>query len=264
MRRRRVSPGLTAVAVVAGAVIVLPVLALLTRVPWSALAESLASDDALKALRLSAVTSVASAAASVVLGVPLAWALARGPVALMGRVRPLVTMPLVLPPTVAGLGLLALLGRNGVLGRPIFEATGWALPFTTMAVIVAGVFVGMPFLVMVAEAAFAALPAELEDAAETDGASGWRLFWSVALPQARHAIATGAVLAWARALGEFGATLTFAGSMPGLTRTMPMQVYTAMEVAVQQAYALSLVLVVVSVAVLWSLRGALGRALTSR
>ena len=264
MRRTQVSGPLAAIAVAAGAVIVLPVLALLTRVQWSSVAVSLASEDALRALRLSAVTSVSSAVISVVLGVPLAWALARGPRAITSRIRPLVTMPLVLPPTVAGLALLALLGRKGVLGGPIFAATGWSMPFTTVAVIVAGVFVGMPFLVLVVEAGFTALPRDIEEAAQTEGASASRVFRSIAMPQARHAIATGAVLAWARALGEFGATLTFAGSMPGVTRTMPMQVYTAMEVDVRQAYALSMVLVVVSVAVLWALRGALGRALVSR
>jgi molybdate transport system permease protein len=264
MRRRRVSGGTAIVAVIAGSLIVLPVGALLTRVPWSQLVATLAAPDSLAALRLSAWTSITAAGLSVVLGVPLAWALARGPQRVMSRVRPLVTMPLVLPPTVAGLAMLALLGRNGLLGAPIYSATGWALPFTAAAVVVAGVFVGMPFFVLVVESGFAALPRELEDAAETEGASPGQILRTIALPQARHAVLTGAVLAWARALGEFGATLTFAGSMPGLTRTMPMQVYTAMDVDLGQAYALSLILVMVSVAVLWLLRGAVGRALISR
>lgn len=264
MRRSRVSQPLAAVATVAGGFIVLPVIALLARVPWNGLASALSSPDSLAALRLSVGTSLLATAVSVVLGVPLAWSLARGPRGVAARVRPLVTMPLVLPPTVAGLAMLALLGRNGIAGRPLYELTGWAAPFTTAAVVLAGVFVGMPFLVLVVEAGFAALPRDIEEAAETDGASRWRVFWSVALPQARHALVTGSVLAWARSLGEFGATLTFAGSLPGTTRTMPMQVYTAMDVDLGQAYALSLVLVAVSVSVLWALRGAVGAAWVSR
>lgn len=264
MIRRRVSTPIAVVAAAGGALVLLPVVALLLRVPWVSLIATLTAPDSVRALRVSALTSVAATALAVLLGVPLAWALARGPQRMMSQLRPLVTMPLVLPPTVAGLAMLALLGRGGVLGGPVYAATGWALPFTTLAVVVAGVFVGMPFLVLVVESAFAALPRELEDAAETDGATPSRVFRSIALPQAGHAVATGAVLAWARALGEFGATLTFAGSLPGVTRTMPMQVYTAMEVDIGQAYALSLVLVVISVVVLWTLRGAVGRALVSR
>lgn len=260
MNRRHVSAPVATVAAVSGLFIVLPVIALLTRVPWRGLPTALSSPDALAALKLSLGTSLAAMVISVVLGVPLAWGLARGPAWLASKVRPLVTMPLVLPPTVAGLAMLALLGRSGMLGRPLYELTGWAAPFTTVAVVLAGVFVGMPFLILVVEAGFAALPRDIEEAAETDGASPARIFASIAIPQAGHAIATGAVLAWARSLGEFGATLTFAGSLPGATRTMPMQVYTAMEVDSGQAYALSLVLVAVSVAVLWALRGAVGKA----
>ena len=237
-----------------GLLIVAPVLALLSRVPWSHLLSELSSSDSVNALRVSLLSSILATGFAVVLGVPLAWLLARGPSSITKFIRPLVTLPLVLPPTVAGLALLVLLGRNGVLGSWIYQVTGWAMPFTFVAVVVAGVFVGLPFLVLVVESGFAQLPPEIEEAAETDGANPNQLFMQVAVPQVRGSIVTGAILAWARALGEFGATLTFAGSMPGITRTLPMQVYVALESNLANAYALSVVLVVISVTVLYVMR----------
>lgn len=254
MKRQRVSAPIAFVAILASIVIVAPVVALLARVPWGHLLSELSSEDSLKALRVSLFSSLLATLFAVALGVPLAWLLARGPSSVTKYIRPLVTLPLVLPPTVAGLALLALMGRNGVVGSWIYEATGWAMPFTFIAVVVAGVFVGMPFLVLVVESGFAQLPQEIEEAAETDGANANQLFLNVAVPQVRGSIVTGAILAWARALGEFGATLTFAGSMPGITRTLPMQVYVALESNVANAYALSVVLVVVSVTVLYVMR----------
>ena len=254
MKRQRVSLTLAVPAVAGGLLIVAPVLAMLSRVPWSHLLVELSSSDSLNALRVSLLSSILATAVAIVLGVPLAWVLARGPISITKYIRPLVTLPLVLPPTVAGLALLALMGRNGVIGSWIYQATGWAMPFTFVAVVVAGVFVGMPFLVLVVESGFAQLPPEIEEAAETDGANSNQLFMQVAVPQVRGSIMTGAILAWARALGEFGATLTFAGSMPGITRTLPMQVYVALESNLANAYALSVVLVIISVTVLYSMR----------
>ncbi len=257
MKRQHVSLPIAVVAAVGSIFIVAPVMALLVRVPWGHLLTELSSQDSVNALRISLMSSLLATLLAVALGVPLAWMLARGPRSLTQFIRPLVTLPLVLPPTVAGLALLALLGRNGVIGSLIFQATGWAMPFTFMAVVAAGVFVGMPFLVLVVESGFAQLPREVEEAAETDGAQANQIFLNVAVPQVRGSIVTGAILAWARALGEFGAALTFAGSMPGITRTLPMQVYVALESNLANAYALSVVLIVVSVTVLYVMRSEL-------
>jgi len=243
--------------------IALPIAGLLARVPWTSLGEQLSSNESLLALRVSLTTSVVAAVCAVVLGVPVAWLLARGPQKVASVIRPIVMAPIVLPPTVAGLALLALLGRNGVLGRFIFESTGYAMPFTMTAVVVAGVFVGMPFLIMVVESAFFQLDPEIEQAAETDGAQSGDIFWHVSLPQVRRALGTGAALAWARTLGEFGATLTFAGSFPGVTRTLPQQVYVALETNLSNAYALSGLLLGVSITVMVILRGNLRNPFTN-
>ncbi len=254
-RQKRISPAVGSFAGLGVLVVVLPILALLVRVPWTTLAAELSSPESVLALRVSLVTSLAAAMFSVALGVPVAWLLARGPQSVTALIRPVVMAPIVLPPTVAGLSLLALLGRNGVLGRFIYDATGYAMPFTMIAVILAGVFVGMPFLIMVLETAFVQLDPEIEQAAETDGAHAGQIFWQVSVPQVRHALGTGAALAWARALGEFGATLTFAGSFPGVTRTLPQQVYVALESNLSNAYALSGLLLVISIVMMAILRG---------
>jgi molybdate transport system permease protein len=190
----------------------------------------------------------------VLLGVPLAWVLARS--AFRGRalLRAFVTVPLVLPPVVGGVALLSLLGRQGVLGRPLLELFGVSLPFTTAAVVVAEAFVDLPFLVLAVEGALRGADQRFEDAAATLGATRWYTFRRVTLPMVSPGVAAGAVLCWARALGEFGATLTFAGNFPGTTRTMPLEVYIALQTDPAAAIALSLVLLLVSVAVLAALR----------
>ncbi len=264
IRQRTVSRGVVVCAVIASAVLLLPILGLLWRVPWAGLLQQLSTEDSKKALVLSLETSVVSAILAVLLGVPLAWVLARGNQRVAKLLRPWVTSPLVLPPTVAGLALLVLMGRNGILGRSLYQLTGWSMPFTTIAVVVAGLFVGMPFVVLVVEAAFRQLPLEIEEAATTDGADASDIFWRIALPQSRNAVITGATLAWARALGEFGATLTFAGSLPGVTRTLPMQVYVALESDLPNAYALSAVLIAISLTVLYLLRSSLLSVWSSR
>jgi molybdate transport system permease protein len=161
------------------------------------------------------------------------------------------------------MALLALLGRRGLIGRYIYEVTGWSMPFTTTAVIFAGVFVGMPFLTLVVESTFRHLPKDQQDAAEIDRASNFALFWKIALPQSRNGIATGAILAWARALGEFGATIMFAGALPGLTQTWPMQVYFDVDQDMRAAYALSAVMALLAIGVVYSLRNQLREAFTS-
>jgi molybdate transport system permease protein len=260
MMHRKVDRATGAVAVIASLVIILPVLALLTKVPWGTFFQRLGEPNSLSAINLSLWSSLLSALIAVILGIPLAWFLARSSNRITNILRPLVLAPIVLPPTVAGMALLALLGRNGLLGGYIYKVTGWTMPFTSSAVVLVGVFVGMPFLVLVAESTFRRLPSDVEDAAVTDRASTRTLFARIALPQSRSGIATGAVLAWARALGEFGATMMFAGSLPGRTQTWPMQVYAAMDIDLGTAYTLSAVMVFVAVAVIFGLRKQLRQA----
>jgi molybdate transport system permease protein len=231
-----------------------PFLGLLWRVPWGDAWSTLTSDVVGQAFWLSMRTSLTSAGLSVVFGVPLAWLLAR--VAFPGRsvVRALTTLSMVLPPVVGGVALFFAFGRRGLFGQYLDDWFGITLPFTTTAVVMAQTFVAMPFLVLTVEAALHQLDRRHEDAARTLGASRWYVFRRVTLPAVRPAVVAGTVLAWARALGEFGATITFAGNFPETTQTMPLATYLALETDPDDALVLSLVLVVVSFAVLIGLR----------
>ncbi len=250
------APGLLAGAGLVGAVfLVLPLAGLVLRTPWADLPRLLGSPVVGEALRLSLFCATAATGFSLLLGVPLAWLLARSGSRLVPLLRALVTLPLVLPPVVGGVALLLVLGRNGLVGRWLNEWWGVSLPFTPAAVVLAETFVAMPFLVVSVEGAFRGLDGRPEEAATTLGASPGRVFWSVTLPLAGPSILAGAVLAWARALGEFGATMTFAGSFPGRTETMPLAVYHALETDPPAATALSLVLLVACLLVLVLLRG---------
>ncbi|WP_435054308.1 ABC transporter permease [Nonomuraea angiospora] len=241
-------------ALVGLAFLVLPLAGLLIRAPWSTLLERLAEPQVLEALRLSLVCATIATALCLVLGVPLAWLLAR--VDFPGRrvVRALVTVPLVLPPVVGGVALLLVLGRRGLVGQWLESSLGITLPFTTAGVVVAEAFVAMPFLVISVEGALRGADRRFEEAAATLGASRWTVFRRVTLPLIAPGVVAGAVLCWARALGEFGATITFAGNFPGTTRTMPLAVYLALETEPEAAIVLSLVLLAVSVIILASLR----------
>jgi molybdate transport system permease protein len=241
-------------AVIGLAFLVLPFAGLLLRAPWSTLGTRLLLPEVRGALLLSLTTATAATGAALVLGVPLAWLLAR--TAFPGRrlVRALVTVPLVIPPVVGGVALLLVLGRNGVVGRHLYEWWGLSLPFTPAAVVVAQVFVAMPFLVISVEGALRGADRRYEEAAATLGANRWTVFRRVTLPMVAPGVVAGAVLAWARALGEFGATITFAGNFPGRTQTMPLAVYLAMQESPESAVVLSLVLLAVSLAVLAALR----------
>ncbi|MFF7634925.1 molybdate ABC transporter permease subunit [Kitasatospora sp. NPDC008050] len=235
--------------------LVLPLLGLVIRAPWRALPGQLAGAEVWQALRLSLICATAATAVALVLGVPLAWLLARTEFPGRRLIRALVTLPLVLPPVVGGVALLLVLGRNGIVGRWLDSAFGITLPFTTPGVVVAEAFVAMPFLVISVEGALRAADPRYEEAAATLGASRLTAFRRVTLPLIAPGVGAGAVLAWARALGEFGATITFAGNFPGTTQTMPLAVYLAMENDPEAAIALSLVLLAVSIAVLAGLRG---------
>jgi molybdate transport system permease protein len=253
--RRRVPVALLVPAVAGLVFLVLPLAGLLVRAPWSGLPRRLAAPGILTALGLSLQTATLATVVSVVLGVPLAWLLAR--VDFPGRrvVRALVTVPLVLPPVVGGVALLLVLGRRGLLGAWLDATFGVTLPFTTTGVVVAEAFVAMPFLIIAVEGALRGADTRYEEAAATLGAGRWTTFRRVTVPLVAPGIAAGAVLCWARALGEFGATITFAGNFPGVTQTMPLAVYQTLEGGdLDGAMVLSLILLVVSVTILASLR----------
>ncbi|MFC8850151.1 MULTISPECIES: ABC transporter permease [unclassified Micromonospora] len=234
--------------------LVLPLTGLLARAPWATLPQRLAAPGVLTALRLSLLTATLATLLCLALGVPLAWVLAR--VRFPGRrlVRALVTVPLVLPPVVGGVALLLVFGRRGLLGGWLDATFGITLPFTTAGVVLAEAFVAMPFLVIAVEGALRAADTRYEEAAATLGAGRWTTFTHVTLPLVAPGVAAGAVLCWARALGEFGATITFAGNFPGRTQTMPLAVYLALETDLEAAIVLSLVLLTVSVTILAGLR----------
>ncbi|GAB2822743.1 ABC transporter permease [Actinocorallia aurea] len=241
-------------AAVGLAFLVLPLVGLLVRAPWRTLPQRLTEPAVLEALRLSLFTATLATAICLVLGVPLAWVLARTRFRARGLVRALVTVPMVLPPVVGGVALLLVLGRNGLVGRYLDEAFGITLPFTTAAVVIAEAFVALPFLVITVEGALRAADPRFEEAAATLGASRWTVFRRVTLPLIAPGVLAGGVLCWSRALGEFGATITFAGNFPGETQTMPLAVYLALETDPEAAIVLSLVLLAVSVAILSALR----------
>ena len=245
---------IAAPALLAVAFLFLPLLALLVRAPWSDLSTCSPQHTATTALRLSLVCATSATILSFVLGVPLAWVLAR--VQFPGRslLRAVVTVPLVLPPVVGGVALLFALGRFGVLGQYLDRWFGYDIPFTTTAVVIAETFVAMPFLVVTVEGALRSADQGLDEAAATLGAGRATVFWRVTLPLIRPSLLAGAVLCWARALGEFGATITFAGNIPGTTQTMPIAIYNAMQDDPEPAIALSLVLLVVALVVLSALR----------
>jgi molybdate transport system permease protein len=241
-------------ATVALLFLLLPLAGLLIRAPWRGLPALLGDPSVRQALRLSLLSASAATGLSLLFGIPLAWVLAR--LRFPGRrlVRALVTLPLVLPPVVGGVGLLYAFGRRGVLG-PALQSVGISLSFTTAGVVLAEAFVAMPFLIITVEGALRSADQGFEEAAATLGARRMTVFRRVTVPLIAPSLGAGAVLCWARALGEFGATITFAGSFPGRTETMPIAVYYALENDPDAAIALSLVLLVVSVVVLVSLRG---------
>jgi molybdate transport system permease protein len=241
-------------AAIAVTFLLLPLVGLLLRAPWRTLPQVLAKAEALDALRLSLETASAATVISVVLGVPLAWVLARARFPGRSLLRGLVTLPLVLPPVVGGVALLFALGRRGFVGQYLDQWFGITLPFTTAGVVVAETFVAMPFLIVTVEGALRSANVGLEEAAATLGSRPFTTFRHVTLPLISPSLVAGAVLCWARALGEFGATITFAGNLPGVTQTMPLAVYQALERAPEAAVALSLVLLLVSITVLALLR----------
>lgn len=242
-------------ALIAVAFLFIPLIGLLLETPWAQLPALLTSTTATEALRLSIVTSLLAAAVATILGVPLAWVLARKEFTGQRFVRAIVLLPLVLPPVVGGVTLLTAFGRRGLVGQYLYDWFGIQLPFSTAGVVMAEAFVAMPFLVITVEGALRNIDTRYEQVARTLGASPRTVLFRVTLPMISASLVAGIVLAWARALGEFGATITFAGNFPGVTQTLPLAVYSTLEVSRDEAIALSLVLLAVSLTVLVSLRG---------
>ena len=238
---------------------VLPILGLIGRAPSHTLGELLSNPAVGAALRLSLVVSLSAVALSLLFGFPLAWVLARFEFPGRRLVRALVALPMVLPPVVAGVALLTALGRRGLLGG-VLESLGLELAFTTAGAILAATFVAAPFFIVTCEAALEGVDRRLEDAAATLGATRLRILWTVTLPAIRPSLLAGLALCWARALGEFGATITFAGNFRGRTQTVPLAVYEALQSDHDGAVLLSLILLAVSLAVLIALRGRLVRS----
>ena len=238
----------------AAALLVVPLVTLVLDTPWGSFLDELRTQAVRDALRITAVASAVTVVACLLLGTPLAWLLAR--VEFPGRsiVRAAVAVPLVLPPVVAGVALVTALGRNGVVGSVLRDTTGVTIPYTTTAVVIAHTFVSMPFYVLSVEGALRASGERYDVVAATLGADRWTTFRRVTLPLAMPGVVAGAALAWARSLGEFGATITFAGNYPGTTQTMPTLIYQTLQADPQVARTLSMILLVVSVGILAGLR----------
>lgn len=254
MIRTRIPAPLLAPACLGLLFFLLPLLGLVTRAPWDQVGTALMAPETATALALSLVCSLTATGVALVLGVPLALLLSRTTGSLRSTLRAVITLPMVLPPVVGGVALLLAFGRRGVVGAPLYLLFGLQIPFTTAAAIMAETFVAMPFLVIAVEGGLRALDPRYEEAARALGARGWMVFARVTVPLVRPAIFSGAVLCWARALGEFGATITFAGNLPGRTQTVPLAVYVALETRPEGAIVLSLILLAVSVAVLFGMR----------
>jgi len=235
-------------------VLLVPLVVMVGSTDLGGLVDQLRTETARNALWLSVSTSTAAMLVALVLGLPLAWVLARLEFRGRGLLRALVTVPMVLPPVVAGVALRTAMGRNGAIGEPLLEATGFAFPYTVWGVVLAHVFVAMPFVVISIEGALRSAGSQYDAAATTLGASRWTTFRRVTVPLALPGIAAGMVLGWARSLGEFGATITFAGNYPGRTQTMPTLIYVTRQADTDAALALSMVMLLVSVAVLFVLR----------
>ena len=254
MIQARIPAPLLALAAAGLLLFLLPLAGLVARAPWNQVGPELLAPETATALGLSIFCSVTATAIALVLGIPLALVLSRTTGTLRAVLRALTTLPMVLPPVVGGVALILAFGRRGLLGAPLYQLFGVQIPFTTSAAVIAETFVAMPFLVIAVEGGLRALDQRYEEAARALGASSWRVFARITLPLLRPAIFSGAVLCWARALGEFGATITFAGNLPGRTQTVPLAVYVALETKPDGAIVLSLVLLAVALAILIGLR----------
>lgn len=256
-RRASQRPGIIVIAAAAIAIafFVLPLIGMLKRVAWSDLGSELTSPSARSALRLSLECSAWATGLSVLLGLPLSWVLARVRFPGKALVRGLVLLPLVLPPVVGGVALLSAFSKRGLVGEYLYNWFGIQFTFSTAGVVLAETFVALPFFIITVEAAIRSMDIRYEQVASTLGAPRWMTFRSVTLPLILPSLVAGAVLSWARALGEFGATITFAGNIEGRTRTLPLSVYLFLENQPESAIALSVLLLTISLGILVALRG---------
>jgi molybdate transport system permease protein len=252
--RARIPGPLLALAAAGLLLFLLPLAGLIVRAPWDLVGAQLLAPETATALGLSLFCSVTATAVALVLGIPLALLLSKTTGTTRRILRAITTLPMVLPPVVGGVALLLAFGRRGLVGGPLYDAFGIQIPFTTTAAVIAETFVAMPFLVIAIEGGLRSLDPRYEEAARALGAKPWRVFLRVTVPLLRPAIFSGAVLCWARALGEFGATITFAGNLAGRTQTVPLAVYVALETKPEGAIVLSLILLAVSLAILVGLR----------
>lgn len=241
-------------AALAVALFVVPLVGLVRQTAWSRLWQDLATPEARDAIRLSLVCSTSAAALAVLLGLPLSWTLARVTFPGKSLVRALVLLPLVLPPVVGGVALLSAFSKRGIVGQHLFDWFGLQLTFSTWGVVLAETFVALPFFVITAEAALRSMDTRYEQVAATLGARRWLTFRRVTVPLIAPSLVAGVVLSWARALGEFGATITFAGNVEGKTRTLPLTIYLLHENHPETALALSMVLLGISLIVLVTMR----------
>lgn len=246
--------GFGVAGVAAALFLALPVLGLVIRAPWSALASRLDRPGVNDAIAMSAWCATAASVAAMVLGVPLGWLLAHDRIPGRALLRAVVLVPLLLPPLVSGIGLLSVLGRRGMAGRWLDRWFGITLPFSTTGVIVAVTFVALPFVVITMESGFRSIDHRLIGAAATLGAGPGPATRTITLPLVAPSLAASAALAWARSLGEFGATVTFAGNLPGRTQTLPLATFLALETDLDQAILLSMLLLAPTVVVLMLLR----------
>lgn len=253
-RLGRAPVALVAPAALAGLLLVIPLVTLVLDTPWSTFLAHLTSEPVRQALGVSALSSALTVIACLLIGTPLSWVLAR--VEFRGRslLRALVTVPLVLPPVVAGVALTTALGRNGAIGSLLDDTIGVTIPFTTTGVVIAHTFVALPFYVLAVEGALRTSGEAFDVVAATLGADRWTTFRRVTLPLAAPGVVAGAALSWARSLGEFGATITFAGNYPGTTQTMPSLIYAQLQADPAVARTLSMILLVLSLGILALLR----------
>lgn len=242
------------IACVAFMLMCLPLLGLMQRTTWSSLFDLLNEDSVSESLRVSLMVSASATVICVVLGLPVALVLAHCQLRFYRAIRALVMLPMALPPVVAGTALLFALGRKGIVGERLYQWFGLQLPFTMSGAVVAAAFVSMPFFIATVESALRQAGCEVEDSAATLGAGPWSVLFYATIPSIRSAIVCGACLSWARAVGEFGATLTFAGNFPGKTRTLPMEVYIALEHNHERAVAISFLMMLVSIIMLAALQ----------
>lgn len=240
--------------VIAIALLLLPLVALALQVPWTSFFSIIATPEVLDALWLSIVTSLCATALVIVIGIPLAWLLAKDALPGTPAVRALVLVPLLMPPVVSGVALLAAFGHDGLVGSGLNLAFGVQIPLSTLGVVLAEAFVALPFLVITMEGAIRNLDRDYEEAARTNGASTWFTLRRVTLPILAPSLIAGTALVWARALGEYGATMTFAGNVPGVTQTLPLVVYAALKSNKDAAIAMSVLMLIVAIATVVALR----------